>query len=1155
MNPQQEQDPKRIAFVSNSLTGAELSGGNRDVSKIYSLLTDHILGSCSLSSPKPIHECQSRFDFERNLISHLVNWKGEDQLILYFSGHGDIREDKYCIKIGKTDSDFLHFENLVNDLTSYSVSRAIIILDTCYSGAATGYKSETDFNKSLYQNKLPLGIAILASSRASEQSAEMPDGSVSIFTNLFCDGIESGLGGQSTPDGLINVADIVKYITTKLESNPQFSGVKQRPVYSINAADRAIWISKNKSKVSKLQNDENIPSIYDELKLLYENTPPEKYPCEDATLNDLDWKNITDFAHEILGEYNSNITKEELLSQLKLFSPITRHGKHFLHQSAVLCFASQPDIFYPQAKILFVVGNPNNKNIKRTKISGPLNKQVQLVLDKMEGVVEKVEYIAEDGKRHSNYDVIRELVSNAVNHRDYELSGSINISILPNEIQIKSPGNFPNDTSWFKFLKNEQAVSCPRNRTISSYLAHLLYFEEMGMGFSTFRQYITLYGPDSIIYEELPGPTTCIRVKRQEIDIHDKATIRSQKYQPLYNGVNPQQVAKENLNAAQTKLDELPTDKIPTPVALPVGSHFPNIRPNPRFVGHEEDLKQLAAWLKGNNAVTIGQVAAFTGMGGIGKTQLAAEFTHRYGQYFAGGVFWLNFDKPELVPSEVASCGDPEDNRPLEIRVKSVLAEWQSDLPRLLIFDSCESLDLLKQWLPPTGGSRVIVTSRQKDIGPDLGIKHLVIETLPRPQSIALLRSFREDLEQNDPGLDAIAQELGDLPLALHMAGNYLRSYRHDITPTEYLEELRKYKSLQHPSLSESKFSPVGHDLDVGKTIAISVKRLGQSDTDRLALQIFVRIAYFMPGVPIPQKILKRSLEKEIKDTLITDSIARLLGLGLVEESKVGNIWMHRLVAQYVQDNLWNTKALVDVEEEISNVASEANQSGYPFRMQDVLAHLRFLADRGLSREDELAARLANELGYYLNTIADYIGARLYLEQALTIRRKLLGEEHLDTATSLSNLGSLMQATGKYASARPYLEQALAIRRKVLGEEHPDTARSLNNLGFLLQAMGEYAVARPYYEQALAINKKVLGEEHPDTARYYNNLGYLLQTMGDNASARLYLERALAIRKKVLGDEHPDTASSLNNLGYLLQAMGDNTSARTYFEQALAINK
>ena len=84
-----------------------------------------------------------------------------------------------------------------------------------------------------------------------------------------------------------------------------------------------------------------------------------------------------------------------------------------------------------------------------------------------------------------------------------------------------------------------------------------------------------------------------------------------------------------------------------------------------------------------------------------------------------------------------------------------------------------------------------------------------------------------------------------------------------------------------------------------------------------------------------------------------------------------------------------------------------------------------------------------------------------------------------------------------YEAARPYFEKDLEINRKVLGEEHPDTALSMNNMGALLSAMGDYDAARPYYEMALEIRRNVLGEEHPDTANSLNNLGALLDSMGD----------------------------------------------------------
>jgi tetratricopeptide (TPR) repeat protein len=196
-----------------------------------------------------------------------------------------------------------------------------------------------------------------------------------------------------------------------------------------------------------------------------------------------------------------------------------------------------------------------------------------------------------------------------------------------------------------------------------------------------------------------------------------------------------------------------------------------------------------------------------------------------------------------------------------------------------------------------------------------------------------------------------------------------------------------------------------------------------------------------------------------------------------------------------------------------------------------------------------------NNLGTLLRAQGDYVAARPYYEQALAIRRKVLGEQHADTAHSLNSLGVLIQDQGDYAAARPYYEQALAVRKKLLGEQHPDTARSLNSLGFLLSAQGDYAAARPYYEQALAIRKKVLGEQNRDTATSLSNLGVLLQEQGDYAAARPYFEQAVAIYKSVLGEQHPDTAHSLNNLGVLLQEQGDYAAARPYLEQALAIRK
>ena len=175
--------------------------------------------------------------------------------------------------------------------------------------------------------------------------------------------------------------------------------------------------------------------------------------------------------------------------------------------------------------------------------------------------------------------------------------------------------------------------------------------------------------------------------------------------------------------------------------------------------------------------------------------------------------------------------------------------------------------------------------------------------------------------------------------------------------------------------------------------------------------------------------------------------------------------------------------------------------------------------------------------------------------QALEIRKKVLGENHPEYATSLNNLASLYCAQGDYARVEPLYRQALEIRKKVLGENHPDYAMSLDNLALLYRDQGDYARAEPLCRQALEIRKKVLGENHPDYAMSLDNLARLYHVQGDYARAEPLCRQALEIRKKVLGENHPDYATSLNNLASLYKAQGDYARAEPLFRQAIEIDK
>jgi nephrocystin-3 len=205
--------------------------------------------------------------------------------------------------------------------------------------------------------------------------------------------------------------------------------------------------------------------------------------------------------------------------------------------------------------------------------------------------------------------------------------------------------------------------------------------------------------------------------------------------------------------------------------------------------------------------------------------------------------------------------------------------------------------------------------------------------------------------------------------------------------------------------------------------------------------------------------------------------------------------------------------------------------------------------------EEKHLAYVLNELGMFFEKAGYFSAAIPLLQRALSIREKVLGKEHPDTALSLNNLAELYLAKGDYDHAEPLLKRALSISEKVLGQAHPDTALSLNNLAGLYYEKGDYDHAEPLYQRALSIKEKVLGKEHPSTATSLNNLALLFRTKGDYDHAEPLYQRALSIREKVLGKEHPDTATSLNSLAVLFRVKGDYDHAEPLLKRALEITE
>jgi tetratricopeptide (TPR) repeat protein/transcriptional regulator with XRE-family HTH domain len=661
------------------------------------------------------------------------------------------------------------------------------------------------------------------------------------------------------------------------------------------------------------------------------------------------------------------------------------------------------------------------------------------------------------------------------------------------------------------------------------------------------------------------------------------------------------EVESATLAQALDRLAALPLDTVPAYAPLPPRSRLP-LAPNPHVVGRLDALRRIAALLRDGPV-------ALNGLGGIGKTQLASEFAHRYGQFFPGGVFWISFADPNAVADQVALLGGPEylalrpdwPSMSRDDQVGMVRAAWSSALPRLLIFDNCEDTSLLQAWLPATGGCRVLITGRRAEWDAALGVRVIALGTLDRESSVALLRSYGLQDARGDV-LAAIADELGDLPLALHLAGSYLRQARDQIAPDAYLRALRRPDLLAHPSLQGGPHSPTGHLQHVGRTFALSWDRLDPADpTHALALRLLARAAWFAPGEPIPRDLLLLSASIA-PDGPVTarlqaaDAIARLESLGLTQPARAGMIRIHRLVVAFTRARLTDAAAQAAVERALLGAGDRLCDIGDIAAMQQFQPHLRAAIDAASHRRDAPAADLVLLLGNYERLSADYARAQRSLERSLAMRgdgedvdplaiaatQNLLGlvcqmrcefsraRELFESAIAIwdrevgpddprasaehNNLGYLLQLTGDYAGAAAHLRAALLHRRKHYGLRDFGTARRIHNMGFLLLRQGHYVRARRYLMLALRIRERILAPDHLATALTLHLLGEVHFWLGDAEAALACHTRELAMREKLRGERHHDVAESLLNLGRVLHAQGDLDRARALLDRALEIN-
>jgi hypothetical protein len=609
---------------------------------------------------------------------------------------------------------------------------------------------------------------------------------------------------------------------------------------------------------------------------------------------------------------------------------------------------------------------------------------------------------------------------------------------------------------------------------------------------------------------------------------------------------------------------------------------------NPGFTGRGELLGQVRDRLRAGGKA----VQALHGMGGVGKTQLALEYAHRFAQTY-DLAWWVEAEQPALIGDQFAALADELGCAEAGAGTKRiqtiVLRELRQRDGWLLVFDNAVEPDSIREWLP-SGNGHVLITSRRPRWGDKAST--LKIDVLTRAESVAMLRGRLPSL--GEPEADQLAERLGNLPLAIAQAAGFMDES--GTTAAEYLALLHdKAEAIMGVA------PPGDYPRSLAAATSLSADQLANSD---LAAAELASLCAFLAPEPISQGMitsaaaeLPAALASRAADGVAWGETVALLGRSALAQIDPGQLQMHRLTQAILRDHLTLTPAQAaetrDRTEAIladNDPGDPANPATWP-RWAPLMPHLLaadlagtgnpalrstacnacwYLLARGDARSAHgLASRLyerwrnrlgadhpdtltiANDLAWALADLGDYRAAGVRDEDTLERRRRVLGEDHRDTLATATNLVATLGQLGELQAARELAEDTLERCRPGLGEDHPHTLLAASNLAATLREMGEIQAALELSEDILERRRRVLGEDHPSTLSAARHVAANLRTLGHTQAARDLGEDIFGRMRRVLDADHPNTLGAAIELAATLRAMGEWRAAQVLTEDTL----
>ena len=538
---------------------------------------------------------------------------------------------------------------------------------------------------------------------------------------------------------------------------------------------------------------------------------------------------------------------------------------------------------------------------------------------------------------------------------------------------------------------------------------------------------------------------------------------------------------------------------------------------------------RLRAAASGGKTTVLTQVVA--GLGGVGKTQLAADFSRTaWENRDVDLLVWVSaLDRASVVSGYVQASTElalgPENEAPE--RTAARLLSWlaRTDKRWLVVLDDLAGpTDVRDLWPPDRPNGRTVVTTRRRDADLLSGRELVEVGVFAQDEAVAYLSRKLRDRPRLADDISGVVEDLGALPLALSHAAAYMIDM--DLPCSGYRRRFRDRKRRLPDLFAHPDTLFDGYSRTVATTWGLSIDAADELPPIVLARPLLELVSSLNPN-GIPASVFTSPQAREYL-------YGRLSWHPSQEDIRDGLRGLHRFHLVSHEDDLVRVHALVQraAREELGAVASTAVARA----AADAILQIWPAADtddghvlraNAMALQDNWAAAIWDHTtGIHpimLRTI-ESLGTSVQLGEAIQLCRTLVGQaveffgpRHSDTLALRNQLATWLGDAGESQEAITVLGALLPDATATLAPDNPMVIEARRNLAHQWGQAGHPSHAAEELRKVVNAQKRVFGAESAEVITSRDQLLYWRGKAGDHAGIVEELEELVDLSGRVLG--------------------------------------